>query len=167
MAKSDLTAARLRELLHYDAITGEFTWRVYRCGRAIQGQQAARQLRPHGYLTIFVDGKVFRAHRLAWLYVTGSWPSGVVDHMDGKTDNNAFSNLRDVSHSVNLQNRRQARVDSLLGLMGVTHHPKNNKYQARITLDKKTKSLGYFCTAEEAHQAYLEAKRQLHVGCTI
>jgi len=167
MAKADLTAARLREVLDYNPQTGAFYWRVFRSGRAVQGQQAARAPRGSGYATIFVDGHLYAAHRLAWLHVTGSWPTGLVDHKDGVKANNAFSNLRDVSHGVNLQNQRKARVDNLLGLLGVTHHPKNNKFQARITLDKKTRSLGYFKTADEAHAAYLKAKRELHVGNTL
>jgi len=167
MAKSDLTAARLREVLGYDPETGVFTWRVFRSGRAVVGQQAARAPRCNGYSTIFVDGYLYPAHRLAWLYVTGEWPVGLIDHKDGMKANNAFGNLRDVTHGVNLQNQRKARVDNTLGLLGVTHHPKNNKFQARITLDKKTQSLGYFKTPEEAHAAYLAAKRRLHEGCTI
>ena len=167
MAKTDLTAARLRETLDYNQQTGAFTWRVFRSGRAIPGQQAARAPRLNGYATIFVDGYLYPAHRLAWLHVTGSWPDGVIDHRDGVKTNNAFENLRDVSHSVNSQNQRKARVDNILGMLGVTHHPKNNTFQARITLNKKTQSLGYFKTPEEAHAAYLEAKRRLHAGCTI
>lgn len=66
-----------------------------------------------------------------------------------------------------MQNQRKARVDNVIGLLGVTHHPKNNKFQARITLDKRTQSLGYFKTPEAAHAAYVEAKRRLHEGCTI
>jgi hypothetical protein len=167
MAKYDLTAARLRELLSYDPETGAFVRLKTLCGRAIAGQRAGRIGHMHGYAVIFIDGYLYAAHRLAWLYMTGRWPEGVIDHRDGKKANNAYANLRDVTFSVNLQNQRKARVDNALGLLGVTRHSKNNKFQARITLDKKTHSLGYFKTAEEAHAAYVEAKRRLHAGCTI
>lgn len=165
MAASDLTAARLRELLHYNPETGVFIWRVFRCGRAMPGAVAGRKT--GGYWCINIDGKTHKAARLAWLYVTGDWPEHVVDHRDTNKLNNCWGNLRDITQPNNLQNQRRARSDNLLGLLGVTKHAKNNKFQARITLDKKTLSLGYFHTPDEAHAAYVEAKRRLHPGCTI
>lgn len=165
MATHSLTAARLRELLHYDPETGVFTWRVFRCGRAMPGAVAGRK--SGGYWCINIDGKTFKASRLAWLYVTGEYPTNVVDHRDTDRLNNRWANLRDIPQPHNLQNQRQAQSDNILGVLGVTRHAKNNKFQARITLNSKTRSLGYFHTAELAHAAYLEAKRRLHAGCTI
>ncbi len=167
MAKADLTAARLREVLSYNPQTGAFFWRVFRSGRAIPGQQAAREPRRSGYATVFVDGYLYAAHRLAWLYVTGEWPKGYIDHADGSKSNNVFSNLREATHRQNMENQRNAHRNNKTGLLGVTLHPKNRKYQARIQVDGRPQSLGYFQTPEEAHAAYLEAKRRLHDGCTI
>jgi len=165
MAAAILTQDRLRELLHYDPDTGVFTWRVFRCGRAMPGAVAGRV--SGAYWCINIDGATFKASRLAWLYMTGSMPENIVDHRDTDKLNNRWKNLRDIPQARNLQNQRKAQADNLLGVLGVTHHPKNNKFQARITLDKKTRSLGYFKTAEEAHAAYIEAKRRLHEACTI
>jgi len=165
MAAADLTAARLRELLHYASDTGVFTWRVFRCGRAMPGAVAGRK--SGQYWCINIDGQTFKASRLAWLYVTGEMPENVVDHWDTDKLNNRWSNLRDIPQSHNIQNQRRAQADNILGVLGVTHHAKNNKFQARITVGGRTRSLGYFASAVEAHAAYLEAKRTLHAGCTI
>lgn len=167
MAKADLTAARLRELLHYDQETGAFHWRVFRSGRALPGQRAANVTRSSGYTYIFVDGYLYAAHRLAWLYVTGNWPAKYIDHADGTKSNNAFSNLREADHRKNMENQRKAHSNSKTGLLGVTLHHKNRKYQARIQVDGRPRSLGYYATAELAHAAYVEAKRRLHAGCTL
>lgn len=168
MAKSDLTASRLREVLDYNPLTGQFFWRVFRSGRALAGQQAAREPKCHGYSAIFVDGYLYAAHRLAWLHVTGEWPKGLIDHRDGNKANNVFSNLRDVSFNANMENRRKAHSNNRSGLLGVSIQNKGRRrFQARIQVNKRLMSLGYFKTAEEAHAAYLEAKRRLHEGCTI
>jgi hypothetical protein len=167
MAKADLTAARLRELLHYDETTGLFTWLVSRSIAVKAGAIAGKPPKDAGYCYVFVDGYLYAAHRLAWLYMTGQWPVGLIDHKDGIRCNNAFSNLRDVTHRQNSENKRKARVDSKTGLMGVTYHAKNRKFQARIQTEGRSRSLGYYPTAEEAHAAYLTEKRLLHSANTL
>ena len=92
-------------------------------------------------------------------------PAVRVDHIDGNRANNAIANLRDVTRSVNHQNLRRARSDSAHGFLGVS--PFFGKWKARITVNRVFQHLGVFDTPEEAHAAYLEAKRRLHVGCTI
>ena len=166
MGAADLTAARLRELLHYDPETGVFTWRVTRCGRAMAGARAGRK--SGNYWSINIERKTHKAARLAWLYVTGSWPVGVVDHRDTDKMNNRWLNLRDIPQPVNLQNQRRAHANNRsAGLLGVSKYQINGKFQARIQVDGKSRSLGYFKTADEAHAAYLKAKRELHVGNTL
>ena len=109
----------------------------------------------------------YLGYRLAWLYVHGKLPDGDIDHINGKPSDDRIKNLRDVSRSVNLQNQRAARSNNSSGLLGVFFQKTMNKWTSKIQLDWKTKSLGYFDTAEEAHAAYLKAKRELHEGCTI
>lgn len=166
MTAADLSADRLREMLHYEPLTGVFTWRVTRCGRAIAGAAAGRV--SGGYWKINVEGQTHAAHRLAWLYMTGARPVNVVDHIDTDRLNNRWVNLRDIPQTINLQNRHKARVDNRsAGLLGVSRYPINGKFQARIQVDGKSRSLGYFATPEEAHGAYVRAKRQFHEGCTL
>ena len=166
MSKQDkITAAFLRELFHYDPETGVFTRLVTRQGQGARAGDVAGTLKPSGYLTIWICGANHMAHRLAWLYVHGKWPTHEIDHIDGNRANNAIANLRDVTRSVNHQNLRRARSDSAHGFLGVS--PFFGKWKARITVNRVFQHLGVFDTPEEAHAAYLEAKRRLHVGCTI
>jgi hypothetical protein len=119
------------------------------------------------YVTIKVDAKRYLAHRLAWLYVHGEWPSRHLDHIDGDPSNNRIANLRDVSRSINMQNQLRARGDSLTGLLGVCKDTRKPWFYARITVHGKQINLGCFRTADAAHEAYLTAKRRLHEGCTL
>lgn len=120
-----------------------------------------------GYLKIGIDGERYWAHRLAFFWMTGEWPKHHVDHIDGDGGNNAWGNLRDVTRSVNMQNRKRATKDSLTGILGVTFNRRRQKWVAQIALNNTSKGLGYFETADAAHLAYLKAKRQHHQGNTL
>jgi hypothetical protein len=163
--KTELTRARLRELLSYDPETGVFEWIVSRSG--VKRPEAGGP-DGQGYVRIKIDGRYYGAHRLAWMYVTGGLPGGQIDHLDGCRTNNRFSNLRDVSAALNRQNLRKASTRSKTGLLGVcapTHCCRD--YKAMITVDGHRIVLGRFEFPEEAHAAYVIAKRKLHEGCTL
>lgn len=167
--KSLLSAERLRELLNYDPETGIFRWKVSRGGTAMIGTIAGC-LHPDGYLLIRADGKQYLAHRLTWLYMTGGWPEDQIDHINGKRADNRWKNLREADATLNSENQRKAQGDNFsCGLLGVTiiKSAKKNPWQARIGITGKQKHLGYFPTPEAAHEAYLQAKREFHEGCTI
>lgn len=161
-----ITQARLRELLHYDNETGLFTWRITLCNRAINGNVAGYK-NGRGYWHIGFDGKVYSAHRLAWLYVYGEFPKNDIDHINGDKTDNRIANLRDVETSINCQNRRKARTGNKSGVLGASWHKRFGKWSAKIRVDGKSIHIGYFDTPEEAGRAYLEAKRASHPGCTI
>lgn len=157
-----LTVQRLKELLHYDADTGQFT------GLRANGRKHERVgTGNRGYLVICVDQKRYKAHRLAWLYVHGEWPNDQIDHINGDRADNRISNLRAATNSQNKQNLRKARSDSRSGLIGAMWDGRSNKWRANILVDGKRKYLGYFEQAEQAHAVYVEAKRTLHPFCTI
>lgn len=158
-----ITFERVRELFHYDPETGVFTRRIatgrhgcFRAGSLVGG------IGLNGYASASIDGKRFYLHRVAVLYMTGSWPAHDVDHIDTVRSNNKWSNLRCVERRVNCQNRIKSRCDRKHGtLMGVKKH--RRRWQARIN----HKFIGSFKTEQEAHQAYVLAKRNLHEGCTL
>lgn len=118
-----------------------------------------------GYIAIKINGQTFKAHRIAWMMETGSDPLQQIDHKNGIRHDNRWCNLRDVTRSVNLQNLRGARSDSATGLLGAW--PCVGGFTAQINVNGKRLRLGTFSTAEQAHAAYLDAKRQHHAGCTI
>jgi hypothetical protein len=163
-ARPEFSVERLRSLLSYNRETGSLAW-VGDVRNGVSAGDVAGHVDRSGYRRIVIDGALYAAHRLAWLHVHGEWPKGQVDHINGNRDDNRFVNLRDVSNSVNAQNKRGARKDNVTGLLGVSRRP--HGYEARITLEGKTRWLGLFDSAEEAHAAYLREKREIHEGCSI
>ena len=165
MAAAILTAERLREVLDYNAETGVFVWKVRTSNRVHIGMTAKRS-HPGGYLQTRIDGKSYLNHRLAWLYTYGVWPHGDIDHINGRRSDNRLGNLRDVVRRINSQNQRRARVDNKSsGLLGVSRN--KNRWKARLVIDGEELHVGTFDSPEEAHAAYIEAKRRLHPGCSI
>lgn len=153
-----VTQARLRELFHYDPETGIFT-RLSHAGGKVAGLRAGGT-GPDGYRRLRVDGRRYVAHQMAWLYMTGALVTGL-DHRDGDRANNRFLNLRPASQAENQQNR-SAKANNSSGLMGVNWHSRSGKFQARIMVNRKPHHLGYFADPNAAHQAYLDAKKNLH-----
>lgn len=163
MARTDLTAQRLRELLYYDPETGSWTWRLKVHGTTKPGDLAGCAAR--NYWVIGINRRIYLAHRLAWLYMTGVWPRLHVDHIDGDGQNNRWSNLRDVDRCINLQNRRAADTDSRSGKLGV--HKGSASWIAEIGFFGQRHYIGTYETSEDAHAAYLAAKRELHVTAPL
>ena len=104
-----ITQPQLKELLLYNPETGVFIWRESR-GRVRKGSLAGRikihgRISTRGYREIGVNDKLYRAARLAFLYMTGEFPRKEVDHKNRVRDDDAWDNLRDVSHLENVRNR--------------------------------------------------------------
>lgn len=165
MADANLTAARLRECVHYDPETGAFTRKIRLAHRHQVGDDAAHPM-SHGYMRVAIDNKRYLAHRVAWLYMHGEWPRGDIDHIDGNRANNRISNLRDVDHSTNIQNIRAAKSNSRSKLLGAFCNNFGTWY-SRIKVKEKMIYLGTFPSAEKAHAAFLAAKREFHDGNTL
>lgn len=159
----ELTAQRLRELLHYSPETGVFRV-AERTNPRMKVGDIAGTIHRTGYRYIMVSGKTHAAHRLAWLYVHGVWPSGDIDHMNGDPADNRIENLRDVPERYNMQNERRPRKSSTSGFMGVRWREERQCWIAELSIDGKRRRLGAFKSPEDAHAAYLEAKRKHHPG---
>jgi|JI10StandDraft_1071094.scaffolds.fasta_scaffold424518_2 hypothetical protein len=159
MATGILSVTRLRELLVYDPLTGHFTWRERR-GNAKQAGSIAGSVNSDGYVTIRVDRRPYLAHRLAWLYQTGEWPEGLIDHKNRVKTENWFLNLRVVDHSLNGQNRVTVNKNNTSGALGVRVY--KGRFFARIVIDRKQINLGGYSSLEMAAQAYRDAKHTIH-----
>ena len=164
MAAQILSVERVRNLLDYEPETGNLTWRYARSGIS---PGIAGSVGGPGYLYVVADGHRLLAHRLIWFHVHGKWPQGDIDHINHDRLDNRLANLRDVSRCMNNENRKQARCDNRIGVLGVSWHDHSKKWRARIMTGGKEYRLGLFDTTEDAHNAYLIAKRRLHEGCTI
>lgn len=152
------SAARVRELLDYSAETGIFRWRIDATSRSKKGALAGHE--SLGYLAIIIDGEKFLAHRVAWLYVHGEWPSEFIDHINRNKTDNRMENLRTATKRDNESNKPATSRNST-GYKGVHWRGDAKKYRAVIRENGKRKSLGYFETAEEAARAYDEAARTI------
>lgn len=150
------------ELLHYDRETGVFRWRNFR-RPAIKAWDVAGSANAKGYVQIMINQENYLAHRLAWLYVTGAWPEDQVDHRDNCKANNAWENLRSATNAENQQNQIVApKSNSSSGLLGVTWSKAAKKWAAQIKRAGKRVHLGLFDDKDDAHAAYVAAKRELH-----
>lgn len=146
---SDLTKADLMAFLTYDPSTGVFTRN--RDGKVL-GTSCAKTRR----VRIYIDGFFYLAHRLAWLYVKGEWPSGILDHRDRDAGNNRFKNLRPATRGQNVAN--SDATWSASGMRGVYYQAGTKLWRAKIGRI----SLGYFHSKEAAGAAYTAKAIELY-----
>ena len=162
MLKTDgpLTVDRLKEVARYDPETGAFT-RIKKTGTKTRVGQRMDLVNPRWlYRTVEIDGRKYRAHRLAWLYMTGDWPSEEIDHINRAPGDNRFCNLREANRSQNTANGGPRR-NNKSGYRGVTWHKPLKCWRAQIETGGKGYHLGYFDDPEDAHEAYLSAAKFL------
>jgi hypothetical protein len=159
--ENEFTANRARDLLDYNPITGDFTWKINRRGRRQKGTSAGC-IHPNGYVRISIDYRLYNAQRLAWLFISGNWPEKFIDHIDGNPSNNQASNLRQADSIQNGANRKIS-ASNKSGYKGVSFVKSTQKWGAWIKVAGRSKNLGSnFPTPEEAHEAYKKASNQLH-----
>ncbi len=151
-----VTAELLRQFFSYDPETGNMTWLVNRNSRVKAGDIAG-SIEQQGYVVISFQNRNYKAHRLIWLLVTGSWPKGQIDHINHRRSDNRWTNLRDVSQRVNTLKRVKA-ISNTSGRTGV--YPSNSgKWIARIYVMGKHINLGTFNCFDDAVEAREEAEQ--------
>lgn len=152
----NMTAAAVRQEFIYDPETGVFVWRE---AHGLFGQYCAGQrigyVGPTGYVMISITRnrirKRYRAHQLAWLYMTGEWPSQIIDHINGDKTDNRFANLRLANKAQNAMNMRK------VGKRGV-YQISNGRWRAVLA----KRHIGYFDTLAEAQAAFDAAAKRVH-----
>ena len=153
----ELTVERLKTLLHYDPLTGAFTTLLTRGGH--KPGPVAGQLMKKGYRRLSVDNRMYLMHRLAWLYMHGEWPTGLIDHDNGNKQDNRIANLRDCDTAQNGWNQGAQKTNTS-GYKGV--FASGTKWAAQIQVNGKKHYAGVFCTKEEAAHAYNKAAIHHH-----
>lgn len=143
-----LTYQRAHEIFSYIPETGLFYYKISTNPRNKIGQLAGSPA-TGGYLTVMVNKRNYRLHRLAFLMMTGNFPKEQVDHINGNPSDNSWSNLRAVSHKENNWNRTS---------IGVCKH--QNKFVANTGENGKSIHLGRFNTFEEAFEVAQKRKRE-------
>lgn len=157
-----LTAEYVRDRLSYDPCTGQFIWLKNYHTRLVG--QVAGSIFASGYRYIRIADRAYRAHRLAWFYMHGVWPTEEVDHIDGNRDNNRFDNLRLTTRRQNSQNKAVHRAGQLYG---ASYYKPLKKWRAAIQINKQVRHIGYFDTELEAHEAYKNACKTIVHEVTI
>lgn len=155
-----LTQSVLRQRLHYSPRTGVFTWTGVGCGRRVKKGDIAGSVWSTGYRRISLSRRAYGEHRLAFLYMTGRFPTQV-DHRNRNKKDNRWSNLREATASQNGANRRFSR-NNTSGFKGVTFHKGTSKWQAGRRFGEKFVHLGLFETREEAAMAYQRAMQKTY-----
>ena len=145
---TNLSQGRLKELLNYCPKTGIFTWVLDR-GPKIRSGDIAGKRGKKWYCSIGIDYKRYQAHRLAFLYMTGEFPSGPIDHIDHDFRNNRWENLRVASQQENTKNQTK-RKQNTSGTTGVSFDKLRNKWVAKIGVNLKTIYIGSHANIEEA-----------------
>jgi hypothetical protein len=153
-----LTGERLRELLSYDPMTGEFRWLVA-SARNIRAGAVAGTINNKGYRKIGFGRRRYRASHLAHLYMIGDWPRAEIDHANLDHADDRWSNLREATRSQNTANT-PARANNASGYKGVGWHKHYRKWRARIKVDGKQYELGLFSAPDAAHAVYAVAAKR-------
>ena len=146
-----ITQERIKELLHYCPDTGTFTWKN-RASRRVRIGDKAGCTGTEGYISIRINYKTYSAHRLAFFYMTGSWPVDQVDHINQTRDDNRWTNLRPVTPQENQKNASMHSRNKS-GMTGVCWCTQNGKWRAQIRVNEKIKHLGIFGVKEDAVSA--------------
>lgn len=160
-----ITQAELKSRLDYNPDTGEFHWKIKPSKRFPAGMKAGSNV--NGYIRIHMNSKLYGAHRLAWLYVHGEHPEHQIDHINGNPSDNRIANLRKATQFENAQNIRRPQKNNSHGNLGISYDPHKKLWRARIGINGKRKYIGRFKSQEDAAQAYINAKRELHLFNTL
>jgi len=150
----------VKKLFHYDAESGMLIWR-FGNGRNVKPWQEVTAKNGNGYYTAKIHGKSYLAHRLAWLYVHGSFPNKYIDHKNRIRNDNRLCNLRDVNTTDNAQNISLPNHNKS-GYIGVSWIKSHNCWTVYVKVNKKNKWLGYYKNLDDAVAARKAGEKQYY-----
>ncbi len=153
-----MNQSRLMQLLHYDPVTGVFTRVVSNRTDRVGTIPGAKNTK--GHIQIRLDGVLYMAHRLVWLYVFGSFPENQLDHINGVKHDNRLTNLRECSNKRNSENRKMSSRNTS-GFRGVSFDKHHGKFKAYVGHNMGSIHVGLFDTAESAAVAAKVARDQV------
>lgn len=151
----------LVKLLSYDSEEGNFYWLVQRRGKGKKGEIAGSLKKPSGKIAIRINGYYYYACRLAYFYMTKTWPD-TIDHINRNPSDNRWANLRNCTMGQNSYNRRFRKGSSNLEGVSLVERGTYKKWHSKIGVNNNVVSLGYFKSPEEAHDAYKKAVKIYH-----
>ena len=154
-----LDVKQLFDYLSYNPDTGEFTWLMNPARSRLVGEIAGN-VNKRGYVSIWIDGFHFSAHRLAWAMSNGEWPLLDIDHINENKSDNRICNLRHASRSENMFNRGKNK-NNTSGMKGVTFCKGTGMWRAKMMISRKSMTIGRFKSIEEASVAYFEKAKEL------
>lgn len=158
--EESISVERLNKLFCYDPKTGILTNKIKRSSRAIKGAISGK-VNDQGYLCVCVDRVCVRVHRLVFAMYYGKWPKQQIDHSNGNRSDNRIENLREATHSQNLQNTKK-RENNTSGVHGVHWSKRAKKWQVQIEHQRKRIYIGIFENLTDATFARKEAEKKYH-----
>lgn len=154
----DVDGGAVRSRYDYEPEAGVFRAKTqhgpWKRGRAVGGRSG-------GYIKLKWGGRQVLAHRVAWIWMTGEWPDGLVDHIDGDGLNNRWSNLRLATNAENLWNRGR-QINCTSGRKGAFYNRRRKQWFAQIKVNGQLHFLGYHESRDQAAKAYAGAASRLH-----
>jgi len=154
-----------KELLHemFEYKDGNLVWKIKnKNAHGINIGDVAGCIDSKGYRVIKINKKMYKAHRLTWIYHNGDIEDGLcIDHIDRNPSNNKIENLRPATRSQNGSNATKCK-NNTSGYKGISWHKRSKKWMARIGHNNKLINIGGFITKEEAYAAYCEAAKKYH-----
>lgn len=155
----ELTHEELLSLLYYCSESGIFTWISDRGNQINKGNEAGG-VNQEGYIEIKLFQRRYKAHRLAWFYMTGKWPE-VIDHINRERSDNRFCNLRECSVQQNSCNTGMSHRNTS-GYRGVSKHKQSGKWKVDVKVNGRKLFFGLYEDIELAGLVAEEARAKFH-----